>query len=59
MLKMIAFIAGAAFLLFILAGFFASFWRAAPKPDNSSPTDWGGVAGNPSSDHNHHGSDLT
>jgi hypothetical protein len=52
MVHVALFIVGALFLVFVLAGFFRSFWREAPRVDGSSPPPDRFTGGFPS---DHHG----
>lgn len=45
MLRWVGYAAGAAFLLFILAGFFASFWSKPPKRTERWLSDWDATDG--------------
>jgi hypothetical protein len=45
MLQMARIAIGGVLLIFVLAGFFNSFWRRAPDADNTSRSDWAVLSG--------------
>jgi hypothetical protein len=48
-------VAGLVLLFIVVKGFFGSFWRAPPKREDSTATDWGAYGGWNADRSDHHG----